>query len=49
MTCTCAKPVPIERATRKGAAHTECAKCGAQIRLTLGKERRFGAAPPQPT
>jgi hypothetical protein len=43
MTCTCAKPVPVERATRKGAAHTECAVCGKQIRLSLGKGRRFGA------
>ena len=45
VTCTCLKPVPVERATRKGAARTECACCGKQIRLTLGKGRRFGAAP----
>jgi len=49
MTCTCVKPVPVERATRKGAARTECADCGKEIRLTLGKGRRFGAVPPQPT
>ena len=49
MTCTCVKPVPVERATRKGAAHTECAECGKQIRLTLGKGRRFGAVSSQPT
>jgi len=49
MTCTCVKPVPVERATRKGAAHMECADCGKQIRLTLGKGRRFGAVPSQPT
>ncbi len=45
MTCVCAKPVPVERATRKGAARTECAKCGLPIKLTLEKGRRFGAAP----
>jgi hypothetical protein len=49
MTCTCSKPVPVERATRKGAAHTECAKCGHPIRLTLGKGWRFGATPTYPT
>ncbi len=49
MTCTCLKPVPVERATRKGAAHTECAVCGRQIKLTLGKGRRFGVASSQPT
>ncbi len=49
MTCTCLKPAPVERATRKGAAHTECAKCGQPIKLTLEKGRRFGAASSQPT
>ena len=49
MTCMCVKPMPVERATRKGAARTECAGCGKQIRLTLGKGRRFGAVPSQPT
>ena len=24
--CVCAKPIPVERATRKGAARTECAR-----------------------
>jgi hypothetical protein len=41
--------MPVERATRKGAAHTECAKCGEPIRLTLEKGWRFGAAPSHPT
>ena len=45
MTCSCVTPVPVERATRKGAARTECAKCGHPIKLSLGKGRRFGAAP----
>jgi hypothetical protein len=44
MTCTCLKPVPVERATRKGAARTECAKCGLPIRLQLSGRRRYGAA-----
>ncbi|HEX5308849.1 MAG TPA: hypothetical protein VFW38_07190 [Solirubrobacteraceae bacterium] len=36
-TCTCAKPVPVERATRKGAAATFCAKCGQPLALRLGR------------
>ena len=36
-TCTCAKPVPVERATRKGAAATFCAKCGQLLALRLGR------------
>jgi hypothetical protein len=34
-TCTCTKPVPAERATRKGAATTFCAKCGHPLALRL--------------
>jgi hypothetical protein len=34
-TCTCAKPIPVERAERKGAATTECARCGLPIALRL--------------
>jgi hypothetical protein len=34
-TCACATPVPVERATRKGAAVTECARCGLPIPLRL--------------
>ena len=46
VTCTCAKPVPVERATRKGAAHDRVrALRQADQRCTLGKGRRFGAAP----
>jgi hypothetical protein len=30
-TCTCADPIPVERATRKGAAEIECARCGRPI------------------
>jgi hypothetical protein len=44
MTCTCVTPVPVQQATRKGAAQTVCAKCGDPIRLTLERRRRFGAA-----
>jgi hypothetical protein len=35
--CTCAQPIPGERATRKGAATTECARCGLPVRLTLAR------------
>ena len=34
-TCTCAKPIPVERATRKGAAATFCARCGLPLALRL--------------
>ena len=34
-TCTCEKPVPVERAERKGAATTECARCGLPVKLRL--------------
>ena len=39
VTCSCPSPVPVERATRKGAAQTECLRCGRPIplRLTAGK------------
>jgi hypothetical protein len=37
MTCTCEKPVPVQRAERKGAASTECAKCGLPVPLRLGR------------
>jgi hypothetical protein len=33
--CTCTKPAPVERATRKGAAQTVCAKCGRPVALRL--------------
>jgi hypothetical protein len=34
-TCTCPDPIPVERATRKGAAHTECLRCGRPMALRL--------------
>ena len=38
-TCTCPDPIPVTRATHKGAAQTECARCGRPIalRLPLGR------------
>ena len=44
MTCECVTPVPVQQATRKGAARTVCAKCGEPIKLTLKGRRRHGAA-----
>jgi hypothetical protein len=38
--CTCSNPVPVERATRKGAAQTECLRCGKPIPLRLTRSRR---------
>ncbi len=38
--CMCAKPIPVERATRKGAAARECARCGQPIALRLAPPRR---------
>jgi hypothetical protein len=34
--CTCEKPVPEERATRRGAARTHCARCGLELPLRFG-------------
>lgn len=36
-TCTCAKPVPVQRAKRKGAATTMCARCDKPLALTLAR------------
>jgi hypothetical protein len=33
--CICAQPIPVERATRKGAAATVCARCGKPVQLRL--------------
>jgi hypothetical protein len=33
--CTCAKPLPVQRAVRKGAAQTVCARCGRPLALRL--------------
>jgi hypothetical protein len=35
-TCTCAVPVPVTKAERKGAAQTVCARCERPIRLDFG-------------
>ncbi len=35
-TCSCAAPLPTERAERKGAARTHCARCGLPIPIRLG-------------
>ena len=40
ITCSCPNPVPVERATRKGAAQTECLRCGRPIPLRLTPSRR---------
>ena len=34
-TCTCLLPIPVERAERKGAARTHCARCGKPVPLRL--------------
>lgn len=34
--CTCAKPIPELRASRKGAARTYCAHCGLPMRIDFG-------------
>jgi hypothetical protein len=38
-TCTCATPVPVVRAARKGAARTECATCDKPLALRLTGSR----------
>lgn len=35
-TCTCSMPVPVVRASHKGAARTHCATCGLPIKLDFG-------------
>lgn len=34
-TCRCEHPLPIERATHKGASETVCARCGLPVPLRL--------------
>lgn len=34
-TCTCAQPIPVQRAKRKGAATTVCLRCELPIAPTL--------------
>ena len=36
-TCSCDVPQPVERAERKGAAVTACARCGLPLPLRLGR------------
>ena len=36
-TCSCADPIPVQRAYRKGAAVTICHRCGLRVPLRLGK------------
>jgi hypothetical protein len=38
-TCTCVAPIPVEQATRKGAAATQCARCGKPVALRLAPRR----------
>ena len=33
--CACERPVPIERAARKGAAETVCLRCGKPVSARL--------------
>jgi hypothetical protein len=33
--CTCADPIVVVQAERKGAAVSVCARCGRPVRLTL--------------
>jgi hypothetical protein len=33
--CTCADPIVVVKAVRKGAASSTCARCGRPIRLTF--------------
>lgn len=35
-TCSCERPLPQERAERKGASRTTCERCGLPVRLRLG-------------
>ena len=37
--CTCAAPIAVERAERKGAALTECARCGKAVTPRLAPPR----------
>ena len=36
-TCTCTQPIPVERAERKGASWTECARCHRPLPVRLLK------------
>jgi hypothetical protein len=34
-TCSCADPIPVQRAERKGAALTVCQRCGLRVAARL--------------
>ncbi len=34
-TCSCEQPLPVQRAERKGAAITVCARCGLRVPARL--------------
>jgi hypothetical protein len=34
--CECEKPMPQERASRRGAARTHCARCDRELPLRMG-------------
>jgi hypothetical protein len=38
-TCTCAEPVPMETAGRKGAARTICGRCGRPVAPRLDRPK----------
>jgi hypothetical protein len=39
-TCSCEKPIPVVRAARKGAAATQCLRCGRPIAVRLASGSR---------
>jgi hypothetical protein len=42
--CSCAKPVPVERSERKGAARTECGRCGLPVKIAFGRRAAASSA-----
>ncbi len=41
--CSCTNPLPVQRASHKGAAETVCTRCEKPLRLTLSfDEQRNG-------
>jgi hypothetical protein len=36
--CDCPKPMPVERASRRGAARTHCARCDRELPLRMGSK-----------
>ncbi len=35
--CECPSPVPVERAERRGATRTHCARCDRELPLRMGR------------